>query len=242
MLHQSLGARSGWAHSCVAGSKAHANRRSSGWQVCAAKEVRRGSAAVAPPDAAKLTPEMLAMFSEAQRNIMELNKSRLAALSELRIARQRIQKLEAHIAAAEAQAALAPAQVPAQTAAQTAAPAPPLQLQAPARAVQPPAPPAPPAVDTVTLEYQTGWGRTFLHYKADGGGWTAVPGVLMEAGGAGMPGCQVLSVAGRRLEFVVNNGGHDWDTPDPYGSGRKNYVIDAPGRYRLKSGRIARLG
>ena len=64
--------------------------------MCAAKEARRGSAAVAPPDAAgKLTPEMLAMFSEAQRNIMELNKSRLAALSELRTARQRIQELGA---------------------------------------------------------------------------------------------------------------------------------------------------
>ena len=39
-------------------------------------------------------------------------------------------------------------------------------------------------------------------------GWTAVPGVLMDA--AGVPGCQVLAVAGRRLEFVINNGGHDW--------------------------------
>lgn len=64
--------------------------------MCAAKEARRGSAAVAPPDAAgKLTPEMLALFSEAQRNIMELNKSRLAALGELRAARQRIQELGA---------------------------------------------------------------------------------------------------------------------------------------------------
>ena len=41
-------------------------------------------------------------------------------------------------------------------------------------------------------------------------GWTAVPGVLMEGGGGGAPGCQVLSVAARRLEFVVSNGGHDW--------------------------------
>ena len=64
--------------------------------MCAAKEARRGSAAVAPPDApGKLTPEMLAMFGEAKRNIMELNKSRLAALGELRTARQRIQELGA---------------------------------------------------------------------------------------------------------------------------------------------------
>ena len=45
---------------------------------------------------------------------------------------------------------------------------------------------------------------------APAAGWTAVPGVLMEAGGGGAPGCQVLSVAARRLEFVVSNGGHDW--------------------------------
>lgn len=32
------------------------------------------------------------------------------------------------------------------------------------------------------------------------------------------------------------------DTPDPYGGGKKNYVIEAPGRYRLKSGRVTRLG
>ena len=48
---------------------------------------------MAPPDAGKLTPEMLQMFTDAQRNIMELNKSRLAALNELRSARQRIQEL-----------------------------------------------------------------------------------------------------------------------------------------------------
>ena len=48
---------------------------------------------MAPPDAGKLTPEMLQMFTDAQQNIMELNKSRLAALNELRSARQRIQEL-----------------------------------------------------------------------------------------------------------------------------------------------------
>jgi len=40
-----------------------------------------------------------------------------------------------------------------------------------------------------------------------------VPGVLMDA--AGVPGCQVLAVAGRRLEFVINNGGHDWCAAAP---------------------------
>lgn len=31
------------------------------------------------------------------------------------------------------------------------------------------------------------------------------------------------------------------DTPDPYGGGKKNYVIEAPGRFHLKSGRLQQL-
>lgn len=37
-----------------------------------------------------------------------------------------------------------------------------------------------------------------------------MPGVPMETGDGGAAGCHVLSVAGQRLEFVVNNGRHDW--------------------------------
>ena len=53
--------------------------------------------------------------------------------------------------------------------------------------------------------------------------------------------CAVQS--GNRLEFVINNGGSDWDKPNPYGSdkGPQNYVIDSPGTYRVKSGRVTRL-
>jgi hypothetical protein len=64
-------------------------------QARAAKDARGGGALAAPPDAVQLTPEMRQLFSEAQRNILELNKSRLSALSELRTARQRIQELGA---------------------------------------------------------------------------------------------------------------------------------------------------
>ena len=31
------------------------------------------------------------------------------------------------------------------------------------------------------------------------------------------------------------------DTPDPYSGGKKNYVIEAPGRYHLKSGKLQQL-
>jgi hypothetical protein len=55
-------------------------------------------------------------------------------------------------------------------------------MQGPSHAAQPPAtapppPPPPAAVDTVTLEYQTGWSRAFLHFNADGRG--AGPGARL---------------------------------------------------------------
>lgn len=43
------------------------------------------------------------------------------------------------------------------------------------------------------------------------------------------------------MEFVINDGGSDWDKPNPYDGGRSNYVVDAPGTYRLKNGKVARL-
>ena len=43
-------------------------------------------------------------------------------------------------------------------------------VQVPAGATATPAAPAPATLDAVTLEYQTGWGRAFLHYNVDGRG------------------------------------------------------------------------
>ena len=51
-----------------------------------------------------------------------------------------------------------------------------------------------------------------------------------------------LPQQGRRMEFVINNGGSDWDKPNPYGSsGSSNYVITEPGTYRIKNGKVGRL-
>ena len=53
---------------------------------------------------------------------------------------------------------------------------------------------------------------------------------------------RVISIDAEHLEFVINNGSNDWDTPDPYGLGQQqNYVIEGAGCYRLKSGRVHRL-
>lgn len=47
---------------------------------------------------------------------------------------------------------------------------------------------------------------------------------------------------GRRLEFVVNDGGNDWDKPSPWaGSKLSNYVVEEPGTYRLRNGKVTRL-
>lgn len=72
--------------------------------------------------------------------------------------------------------------------------------------------------------------------------WTKVPGLRMERGSGDLEGSKVATISGcERIEFVLNNGGNDWDTPDPYGGGKKNYVVDRPGVYQLKAGRLHKL-
>lgn len=103
-------------------------------------------------------------------------------------------------------------------------------------ASQPPAavsaPPAgePPgeAVSTqyITLYYRTGWRKAFIHCSVDGKGWTQTPGLKMTDDGE----CKKMVFKGSRMEFVVNNGGDNWDKLDPYSeSGPKNYSITSPG-------------
>ena len=41
----------------------------------------------------KVSPDVLKLFGETQRNLLELNRSRLSALDELRVARTRISEL-----------------------------------------------------------------------------------------------------------------------------------------------------
>lgn len=71
-------------------------------------------------------------------------------------------------------------------------------------------------------------------------GWTSVPGHRMDR----VPdsnNVKSLTIQGSRMEFVVNNGHNDWDTPSPYSKKPGNYVVDSPGMYRLKSGRLERI-
>lgn len=73
--------------------------------------------------------------------------------------------------------------------------------------------------------------------------WSGLPGVCMEDGQGKFANWKVLQVRGTRLEFVLTNGDGQWDTPDPYGTNQanRNYVINAPGSYRLLSGKLSKV-
>ncbi|GJP63102.1 hypothetical protein CLOP_g20183 [Closterium sp. NIES-67] len=89
----------------------------------------------------------------------------------------------------------------------------------------------------VTLYYETGWADVFVHFSADGAGWTDVPGSKMAesplVGSNGLP-LKVISLSVTAMAFVTNNGGTDWDSP-PLGG---NYTITNPGTYLLRLGQV----
>lgn len=70
--------------------------------------------------------------------------------------------------------------------------------------------------------------------------WTDLPGVEMQQGKEGFAGSKVLQIRGNHLEFVLNDGAGQWDTPDPYGGSQtKNYTIETAGQYRLEAGKVS---
>lgn len=201
------------------------------------------------------------MFKEAQENIFALNRSRLRALDELRHAKEKIGELESKLEEAVSEASSASRQVAdfqARSLTSTtyeddisggtfvaAASAPPgaQALVAGSSMAEPAAEPSTSDGPCVTVVYSTGWQSAFLHYNMDNKGWTAVPGKRMREGSARFPGAKMITVPGYRLEFVINDGGADWDSPNPWGEeGRpKNYVADGPGIWRLKNGKLNKL-
>lgn len=52
----------------------------------------------------------------------------------------------------------------------------------------------------------------------------------MQQGADGYPGAKSIVIQGSHVEFVVTNGDNQWDTPDPSGTGKKNYTIESPGK------------
>lgn len=187
-------------------------------------------------------PALAKMFQEAQQNILRLNESRLNALSELKAARKRISDLEKRLAEAaeEASAHTSTRQQVQQQ--QTYNPYQAVNTSEPLQNESSIPAQTRPTQQSVTIAYGTGWDKAYIHFKTQNQDWTQVPGVQMHPGSGELQGSKVAVIPGsERVEFVLNNGAQDWDTPDPYGGGNKNYVIDSPGTYYLKSGRLQKL-
>lgn len=80
-------------------------------------------------------------------------------------------------------------------------------------------------------------------HDAPDAAWTQLPGDRLASGDGEHRGKKVATIPCRRLEFVMTNGVGKFDTPNPYGETDKpkNYVIDMPGMYELKSGKVHRV-
>ncbi|CAK0787804.1 hypothetical protein CVIRNUC_011026 [Coccomyxa viridis] len=199
-------------------------------QVCRAQKANAAPKGAVMPD--MQTPQdMVKVFAETQKNMMELNRSRLAALEEVRTLRERVSELDTKVKELEQDAY--DGRRPSYNAA-----APPLHDEP--GAYVPQDPPHGQGGPSIQLVYQSGWNRVFMHCNIDGKGWTELPGMELQNGqdpGVG----RVIVLWGSRVEFVMTNAEGSWDTPDPYSGGKRNYVIEAPGRYHLKSGRLQQL-
>lgn len=162
-----------------------------------------------------LTPDVLELFHDAQTNILELNKSRLLALEELALARERIRELEDQLAEAVTGGTYTE--------------------QAPASGQHGNWPAA--STSPLTLYYSTGWDQAYIHYKKKDSGWTSTPGQRMERGEGDYANHFVVHLDSTDVEFVFNNGRDDWDSP-AFG---QNYKISGAGTYRIKSGKVSSL-
>lgn len=83
--------------------------------------------------------------------------------------------------------------------------------------------PTPGDTHTASVYYSTatvGWTTTNLHYQAEGGSWTAVPGVGMEAACTGWVKRSVDLGSATKMQAAFNNGNGVWDN-----NNGSNYTI-----------------
>jgi len=180
--------------------------------------------------------EVMDMFREAQQNILDLNQSRLLALEELQHARSRIADLEERVMEAEAAAAEAVTLAEARSAAAAAAAAEERSAQA-QRAYQETTASmeeGSSAGNAVKLVYKTGWNQAYVHFRADGGEWTTLPGRPMEEH---EPGYKKIVLDGTCVEFVMNDGEGHWDKR----MDGCNYFLDGRGTYMVSDGNVSKL-
>lgn len=87
---------------------------------------------------------------------------------------------------------------------------------------------------SIQLTYYSGWSNAFLHFQKNRDKWTNPPGIPWEKVADGV---WKLKLEAEVLEFVCTNGASGWDKP-PHGG---NYLIETPGDYELRNGRINRI-
>ncbi len=88
----------------------------------------------------------------------------------------------------------------------------------------------------ISLLYETSWEPAFIHFNCpEFQGWTDSPGMKMKAGE--LPNHKIFSLTASNLEFVLNDGGEEWDKP----SYDANYFIGSPGSYILKKGKLEKV-
>jgi hypothetical protein len=105
---------------------------------------------------------------------------------------------------------------------------------------RPPPPPPPPS--TTTILYRTGWPAAFAHLSADGGPWTAAPGVALPPPGPGDGRWRALVVpTAGKVELVLTDGAGAWDTPDPAAPKGVNYTTRGGGVWTVRRGVAARV-
>ncbi|WP_236347683.1 starch-binding protein, partial [Paenibacillus plantiphilus] len=78
--------------------------------------------------------------------------------------------------------------------------------------------------NTVTVYYKKGYATPYIHYRPEGGTWTAVPGVKMDE--SEVPGYAKYTIdlgasTATRVEAAFNNGSGQWDS-----NGQKNYFFN----------------
>lgn len=93
--------------------------------------------------------------------------------------------------------------------------------------------PDPVSENTVTIYYKHGFTAPYIHWRPEGGNWTAVPGQQMQS--SEIPGYSKITLSigtASRAEVCFNNGSGNWDS-----NGGRNYFFNA-GTSTFNSGNI----
>ncbi len=81
----------------------------------------------------------------------------------------------------------------------------------------------------IRLYYETSWSTPYIHYNADGAGWTTTPGVQMQS--TALSNFKYIEINAQSLEFAFNDGNGTWDS-----NNGSNYAITQPGLYTVGFG------